>query len=141
MPGMIGGQMLDVGFRAGEESEDAYAELTARKTGALIAAAAEAGAALGGARPADRARLAAFGAAIGRAFQLRDDLDDAGQEGGRAAFRPNEASFLGPARSRARLAELLRSARDGLASAGLLTEELRALTLVLEPPPSEGTHD
>jgi len=140
-PGMLSGQMLDIGLRPGNESEAAYEELTARKTGALIAAAAEAGAVLGGAPPADRARLAAFGTAIGRAFQLRDDLDDAVQEDARAEFRPNEAVFLGADRARARLEALLRSALDGLDAAGLLTEELRALALVLEPPRAGGTHD
>ncbi|MBN2206081.1 MAG: polyprenyl synthetase family protein [Candidatus Aminicenantes bacterium] len=132
--GMLGGQALDIGFRPGNETEAAYEELTARKTGALIAAAAEAGAVLGGAPEGDRARFAAFGKTIGLAFQLRDDLDDAGQEDARAEFRPNEAAFLGAARSRAKLAGLLESALTGLEASGLLSEELRALALSLEPP-------
>jgi farnesyl diphosphate synthase len=47
------------------------------KTGALFRYAAEAGAILGRAGPSERASLANFGAALGLAFQLADDLLDA----------------------------------------------------------------
>lgn len=47
------------------------------KTGALLRASLEIGAVLGGATPAERASLRAFGEAIGLAFQIRDDLLDA----------------------------------------------------------------
>lgn len=47
------------------------------KTGALLRASLEIGAVLGGATPAERAALRAFGEAIGLAFQIRDDLLDA----------------------------------------------------------------
>jgi farnesyl diphosphate synthase len=46
------------------------------KTGALIRFACEAGAVIGQASVADRERLGEFGAAIGLAFQLADDLLD-----------------------------------------------------------------
>lgn len=140
-PGMIGGQVLDIALHPRGETEAAYEEMIGRKTGALIAAAAEAGAVLGGARDADRARFAAFGRAIGFAFQLRDDLDDAGQERARTAFRPNAAAFLGAERTRARLSALLGSAVGGLDAAGLLSEELRALAAALEPPAGKEPHE
>lgn len=141
LSGMIGGQVLDIGFPPQGETETAYEELIVRKTGALIAAAAEAGAVLGGAPDGDRARFAAFGRTIGLAFQLRDDLDDAEQEDARTEFRPNAAAFLGAAQTRTRLSTLLRSAVGDLDEAGLLTDELRALALLLEPPSVKGTHD
>jgi geranylgeranyl diphosphate synthase type II len=131
--GMIGGQSLDIGFRPEAEAEPAYEEMILRKTGALIISAAEAGAVLGGASSGDRACFAEFGKRLGLAFQLRDDIDDTTQEDARPGFRPNAAAFLGVADARTRLSDLVRSAVRGLDKAGLLTEELRALALLLEP--------
>jgi geranylgeranyl pyrophosphate synthase len=129
---MIGGQVLDIGFRPETESEAAYEELMLRKTGGLIMAAAETGAILGGASAGDRSRFAEFGRRLGLAFQLRDDLQDAAPRESASSFRPNAAIFLGAAAARARVAGLLRSAIGDLEGAGLITEELRALALGLE---------
>jgi farnesyl diphosphate synthase len=51
--------------------------MQAMKTGALFRHAAEAGAILGRASAPERAGLAEYGAALGLAFQLADDLIDA----------------------------------------------------------------
>ena len=51
--------------------------MQAMKTGALFRYACEAGAIMGRASPAKRQQLARFGAALGLAFQLADDLIDA----------------------------------------------------------------
>jgi farnesyl diphosphate synthase len=75
--GMAGGQMLDVAAEGKALDESAILTLQAMKTGALIRFACEAGASLGRADAADRARLAAFGDCVGQAFQLADDLIDA----------------------------------------------------------------
>jgi len=75
--GMAGGQMLDLVAEGSALEEAGVDRLQAMKTGALIRFACEAGAILGGAAAADRARLVAFGKAVGRAFQLADDLIDA----------------------------------------------------------------
>ena len=56
--------------------------LQAMKTGALIRYACEAGAIAGSASPAERERLGEFGAAIGLAFQLADDLLDLSADAG-----------------------------------------------------------
>lgn len=72
--GMVGGQMLDL--LAEEKPFASYAEIAAmqdRKTGALIRFACEAGAILG---RQDRSALARYGAAIGLAFQIADDVLD-----------------------------------------------------------------
>ena len=77
--GMAGGQALDL------EAEGAAAPLTlaevrrlqAMKTGALLAFSVEAGAILGRAAPAVAAALKEYGAALGAAFQIADDLLDA----------------------------------------------------------------
>ena len=77
LAGMVGGQMLDIAAEGGgAPDEAAVATLQRLKTGALIACAADLGARVGGAGPADRARIAEFAQALGAAFQIRDDLLD-----------------------------------------------------------------
>ncbi|WP_110754665.1 polyprenyl synthetase family protein [Phyllobacterium leguminum] len=74
--GMTGGQMLDLAAETRKPDEAGIITLQAMKTGALIRFACEAGAIIGNATPEDRERLAEYGAAIGLAFQLADDLLD-----------------------------------------------------------------
>lgn len=74
--GMVGGQMFDLQAEKSAPDEAAIIQLQAMKTGALIRYACEAGAIVAGASETDRERLSAFGAAIGLAFQLADDLLD-----------------------------------------------------------------
>ncbi len=76
--GMCGGQVLDLAAEGRWGSTKIEPEdVASRKTGALIAAAAELGAIAGGAGPKTRARLAKYGSAVGLAFQIADDLLDA----------------------------------------------------------------
>ncbi len=75
--GMAGGQMLDLAGGGGARGEADIRLMQAMKTGALFRHAAEAGAILGHASPKERQGLAEFGAALGLAFQLADDLIDA----------------------------------------------------------------
>jgi farnesyl diphosphate synthase len=78
--GMVGGQMLDLAAegRYGEVRLDqsGVRELQAMKTGAILAFSVEAGAILGRADADARARLCAFGRALGAAFQVADDILD-----------------------------------------------------------------
>ncbi len=74
--GMAGGQALDIDAERARPDEAGIITLQAMKTGALIRFACEAGAIVGAAAPADRERLGEYGAAIGLAFQLADDLLD-----------------------------------------------------------------
>lgn len=74
--GMAGGQALDLAAEKQAPDEAGIITLQSMKTGALIRYACEAGAIIGGAAPQERARLRQFGALIGRAFQLADDLLD-----------------------------------------------------------------
>ncbi|WP_367718740.1 polyprenyl synthetase family protein [Nitratireductor sp. GISD-1A_MAKvit] len=74
--GMAGGQALDLAAEGVQLREDEILRLQAMKTGALIRFACEAGAVIGGASRAETERLGEFGAAIGLAFQLADDLLD-----------------------------------------------------------------
>lgn len=74
--GMVGGQALDLAAASDAPDEAGIITLQAMKTGALIRFSCEAGAIVAGASDEDRERLAEFGAAIGLAFQLADDLLD-----------------------------------------------------------------
>ncbi|WP_246739614.1 polyprenyl synthetase family protein [Martelella sp. HB161492] len=74
--GMAGGQALDLAAETERPDETGIITLQAMKTGALIRFAAEAGAIISGADASTRAALARYGAVIGLAFQLADDLLD-----------------------------------------------------------------
>jgi farnesyl diphosphate synthase len=81
--GMAGGQMLDLTaegrFETGAAAsltETEIRRLQAMKTGALLAASVEIGAVLGSASAMQRAALAAYGRALGAAFQVADDILD-----------------------------------------------------------------
>jgi octaprenyl-diphosphate synthase len=79
---MAEGELLQLarGFDP-DVTESTYFDVIERKSAALLAAAAEAGAILGAVTRAERRRLSDFGRQIGLAFQLRDDaLDYAGGE-------------------------------------------------------------
>ncbi|PRX08088.1 UNVERIFIED_ORG: farnesyl-diphosphate synthase [Martelella mediterranea] len=74
--GMVGGQALDLAAEKSPPDEAGIVTLQAMKTGALIRFAAEAGAIIAGASEDERARLHRYGAVVGLAFQLTDDLLD-----------------------------------------------------------------
>jgi len=80
--GMVGGQAIDLELTGGDvtaRTGDGLARLQnmhARKTGALIRAAAACGAIMGGGRPPDVAAIDAFAADLGLAFQIVDDILD-----------------------------------------------------------------
>jgi geranylgeranyl diphosphate synthase type II len=76
--GMAGGQALDLEGEAIAAYDLDHLRLIHRmKTGALLRASLEIGAVLGGATPAERGALRAYGEAIGLAFQIQDDILDA----------------------------------------------------------------
>ncbi len=75
--GMAGGQALDLeGEKLSSYDLDHLRLIHRLKTGALLRASLEIGAVLGGATPADRLALRAYGEAIGLAFQIQDDILD-----------------------------------------------------------------
>ncbi len=80
--GMVGGQAIDIlsQGKTGQESE-LLEILHCRKTGAMITGSLLAGVDLAGGDVGLRSRLAEFGAIIGLAFQVADDiLDEVGEE-------------------------------------------------------------
>jgi geranylgeranyl diphosphate synthase, type II len=134
--GMIGGQLLDL---EGERTPIALAELERvhlAKTGALIAAAVRVGGIAARAAPAAEAALDHFGAALGLAFQIADDVLDVtattgqlGKTAGRDAAlqKTTYPALLGVTEAVRRADALASSACAGLREAGLLTPPLERL--------------
>jgi geranylgeranyl diphosphate synthase type II len=75
--GMVGGQAIDL-LAVGSSTFDQYSlqDMHARKTGALIRAAAVAGAIMGGGSEADIRAVDEYGRHLGLAFQIVDDILD-----------------------------------------------------------------
>lgn len=76
LDGMCGGQYLDMLGEGKKLSEQELTEINSRKTGALLVAACQMGVAAAGGSEAELAAAGHFGAAIGMAFQIRDDMLD-----------------------------------------------------------------
>ncbi|MBP3484461.1 MAG: polyprenyl synthetase family protein [Oscillospiraceae bacterium] len=74
--GMCAGQFLDMAGENKVLSEDELNEINSRKTGALLIAACRMGVAAAGGSDEQLEAAALFGAAIGAAFQIRDDILD-----------------------------------------------------------------
>jgi farnesyl diphosphate synthase len=139
--GMVGGQMLDLAAEgrfadaARPSNEDEVATLQAMKTGALIRTACVAGGILGEARDAELAALDRYGAAIGQAFQIADDLLDIEGDASTlgkstqkdaAAGKATMVAILGAGKARERLAQLVADANAALASFGGKADTLKA---------------
>ena len=74
--GMVGGQVLDIEAEERELTEEEVLRIQSRKTGCLINAACSLGAVAGGASEAQFDAACQFAAALGLAFQIRDDMLD-----------------------------------------------------------------
>jgi farnesyl diphosphate synthase len=132
--GMVGGQMLDLaaeGRFAGNVplklDESSIMTLQAMKTGALLRFACTAGGILGSANAAQRKALERYGSAVGKAFQIADDLLDlegdpalVGKQTGKdaEAGKATIVGILGASGAKARLKELVAEAEDALAPFG-----------------------
>ena len=76
MDGMCGGQYLDMLGEGKKLTEHELDEINSRKTGALLTAACLMGVAAAGGSEEQEEAAARYGAAIGMAFQVRDDMLD-----------------------------------------------------------------
>ena len=133
--GMAGGQALDLAAVGRKLTLSELEHMHACKTGALIRASVALGALASGAEETTLDALDRYAAAVGLAFQVRDDILDVegesaviGKTAGKdaAADKPTFPSIIGLGASRARLAELTTAALDAIAPlgarAGLLAE-------------------
>ena len=128
--GMAGGQAIDLASVGRALDEQTLRDMHQRKTGALLQASVQMGAACGGMQ-ADSAAwqaLTAYGHAMGLAFQIVDDVLDAtqgsetlGKTAGKDADanKPTYVSLLGLEGARQEAADLLTQAHDALARSGL----------------------
>ena len=133
--GMVGGQAMDIAAEsaAGPPALTQVEALQAGKTGALILWSATAGAVLSG---ADAKPLECFGDALGRAFQIWDDVLDVegdiatlgkaiGKDDG--AGKATFVSLLGLDEAKRRAGDLVTEACDALAVYGEDAEMMRDL--------------
>ena len=126
--GMAGGQAIDLASVGRALSEAQLREMHRRKTGSLLQASVMMGVACGSVAPAAQAALADYGAALGLAFQVVDDMLDVtadsatlGKTAGKDAAheKPTYVSVLGLQGSAAFARELLGEALTALAATGL----------------------
>ncbi|HEX5109705.1 MAG TPA: farnesyl diphosphate synthase [Vicinamibacterales bacterium] len=139
--GMVGGQAIDlssVTLSPSGRSEppldgDGVRDMHARKTGALIRAAATAGAIMGGGTDAQVTAVDSAAAEFGLAFQIVDDIldveggsADLGKTAGKdaAAGKPTFPMLYGLERSRSMAAECLERAESTLSAADLADARL-----------------
>ena len=126
--GMAGGQAIDLASIGKPLDERALRDMHRRKTGALLQASVLMGAACGPTGPKAWAALSDYGAAVGLAFQVVDDILDVTQESqtlGKTAGKdmndnkPTYVSVLGLAAARRQAVALRDKAQAALRDAGL----------------------
>jgi farnesyl diphosphate synthase len=135
--GMAGGQAIDLASVGHKLSESELREMHQLKTGALLQGSVLMGAYCGKPSKAVLTALEAYGAAIGLAFQVVDDILDVtadsstlGKTAGKDADndKPTYVSLMGLERSKAYAQSLLEQAQRALHSSGLAnTQALAAL--------------
>lgn len=138
--GLVGGQALDLESEGKSVEETTVHEIVKRKTAALIEASVAMGAIAGDASDHDLARLRKYGASIGTAFQIMDDVLDAEGEEERLGkpVRADEEkkkatypSLIGIKRSKDMAEQLTEDAVSSLAPLGKTAEPLRQLAHLL----------
>lgn len=134
--GMIGGQLLDLESEGVHLTADALERVHRLKTGALITASVTLGARAARSTDAQRLALARYGAAIGLAFQIADDVlditattDELGKTAGRDLdlHKSTYPALLGVDGAVARAVALVDDGCAALAEEQLLTPTLEQL--------------
>jgi farnesyl diphosphate synthase len=137
--GMAGGQAIDLASVGHQLTESELREMHQLKTGALLQGSVLMGAACGKPTPQALVALADYGAAIGLAFQVVDDILDVtadsatlGKTAGKDADndKPTYVSLMGLAPSQAYAQQLLSQAQQALGASGL--QNTRALAALAD---------
>ena len=123
--GMIGGQALDLLYEGKKVSLAKVLAMHRRKTGALLTGSLRLGALIGGASPARLRAFEAYGARIGAAFQITDDLLNV-----RATRKQTGKSAAGSDRAKGKATA---ASRGGVARSERLAERLLAEAAALAP--------
>jgi farnesyl diphosphate synthase len=126
--GMAGGQAIDLASIGKQLDESTLRDMHRRKTGVLLQASVMMGAACGPASAQATQALADYGAALGLAFQVVDDILDVTQDSqvlgktagkDQDANKPTYVSVLGLEAARALAQQLRAEAKAALAASGL----------------------
>lgn len=134
--GMVGGQLLDLAGEATALTVDELQTIHRAKTGRLIEAAVRVGGIAAGADERALYALGQYGASLGLAFQIADDVLDAtattaelGKTAGRDAAlkKSTYAALLGVDNARHLAQSLANDACAALYGAGLLTNDLEQI--------------
>ena len=134
--GMIGGQLLDLSAEGRALGLAELEQVHRGKTGALIEASVRVGAMAARADAARVEALGRYGASIGLAFQIADDVldvtattDELGKTAGRdlALQKSTYPALLGVDGARARASALVAEGLAALQAAGIVSEALAAL--------------
>ena len=126
--GMAGGQAIDLASIGKHLDECTLRDMHRRKTGVLLQASVMMGAACGSASAQATQALSDYGAALGLAFQVVDDILDVTQDSvvlgktagkDQDANKPTYVSVLGLEAARSLAQQLRREAKAALAASGL----------------------
>lgn len=137
--GMAGGQAIDLASVGLSLTEDQLRQMHRLKTGALLEGSVMMGATCAGAQATARAALQNYGAAVGLAFQVVDDILDVtadsvtlGKTAGKdaASDKPTYVSLQGLERAQQYASQLLEQAHAALADSGL--PDVRALAALAD---------
>ncbi|HQQ71984.1 MAG TPA: polyprenyl synthetase family protein, partial [Alicycliphilus sp.] len=137
--GMAGGQAIDLASVGRSLSEAELRHMHRLKTGALLQASVVMGAACGMPDGQAAQALAQYGAAVGLAFQVMDDVLDVTQDSATlgktagkdaASDKPTYVSLMGLAPAQAHAEELCAQAHAALAASGL--PDTRALAALAD---------
>jgi geranylgeranyl diphosphate synthase type II len=139
--GMVGGQGVDLTSENQNPGLDTVRFIHAKKTGALLSAAAASGGVMGGGTNGQINALAEYGLSLGLAFQIADDILDvegdpeqtgkpvgSDQAKGKATY----ISAVGLAAAKAEKARLLDRTIDALSDFGSEADPLREIAQYLE---------
>ena len=138
--GMIAGQVADMDLCSVPDGLDGVEYIHARKTAALIVAAARMGGICAGADPAVLAALTEWSRALGLAFQMADDVLDVTADAAELGKTPGKdadagkrsaVAALGTQAAAGQVARLSRQAVEALAPLGDAAATLRELTELL----------
>ncbi|HVF47110.1 MAG TPA: farnesyl diphosphate synthase [Pyrinomonadaceae bacterium] len=123
--GMVAGQQMDLDAEGRRPTIKEIESIHAQKTGALITAAAAAGAVIAGAHEADLAAVRKYAEKLGLLFQITDDILDVtettatlGKTAGKdyAAEKATYPGYLGLEETRARAGAVAEEAREALSA-------------------------
>ena len=129
--GLVGGQAVDLEAEGRQVDVGTVEYIHVRKTGALILACAKVGAKIGGATPKEMRRINRYAEFFGLAFQIADDIMDAGDHATEGKSREKKKatypSVVGLAAAKNRVQELLQQCLKELDHFGKDADPLRGI--------------